>query len=687
MAIPTTQEPVRGTEEEKRAFWECKRHYDMARQDLEARYPDFDRKDELFRSHIPEIDNRGQKWPYSAMVFDPRVFTAIFEKSARLLANKPRGRMEPRESGDVLGARINSEILNFQWDDSEKVDDTPMIAKWAMLDMNTRKYGAGFALCKWHYEKRGEKTFFDGPNMKVWNNRDVLHNPSYSHIKNWIQLRAYVTFDELQNISDTRGKPIYKNLDILKDSLLKSLDEKGNTGRGDSREDNWRSKNLAIKGLQDYLGKDEVFPVIEVITEYRPDRWITFSPTHKVILRDMPNPYKHGRIPVIMLKYYPIDEDIYGLSEIEPIEKLQKATNAALNQYLDAINISLYPIVKVRTSAVQMHTLEWGIGKKWLMNDPSSDVVEQQTRPAGVGEFPLTYRILIGAIQEGMGEASASTSGATPGEANKTATEIRDTAIQRNARDNFNQIFLAEAITKQQMLWYQMNQQYLFNSKEGEKRILRIVGQDAIEFFTGMGLDGMGLDEKAIGQLTAPENADIVANPTFDPNSLATPLYPINTPQGSMPKLQLDQTGTSGSLILEPTDLEGSYDYIVEVRSMENPDPARIQALTQAVMAAGDPNKAQLRAPDGKYLSLVEIEKDLWEMLGLKDSAKYYKPIPTQGGGVANGQGQTAQAGVPLPPGAGIPQGPGEAGSPAGVGGIQPNLAPVLTGQRPQFVG
>lgn len=65
----------------------------------------------MFRSHISESG-----WPYSAMVFDPRVFTAIFEKSARFLANKPRGRMVPREGGDAFGARINNELLSFQWD-------------------------------------------------------------------------------------------------------------------------------------------------------------------------------------------------------------------------------------------------------------------------------------------------------------------------------------------------------------------------------------------------------------------------------------------------------------------------------------------------------------------------------------------------------------------------------------------
>lgn len=680
MSAPTTVEPIRGTEEEKQVYWECHQHYQMAKEDLEARYPDFDRKDELFRSHIPEVDSRGQKWPYQAMVFDPRVFTAIFEKSARLLANKPRGRMEPRESGDVLGARINSEVLNFQWDESEKVDDTPMLAKWALMDQNARKYGASFALVKWHYEKHRDKVFYDGPSMKVWNNRDVLHNPSYSYIKNWIQLREYVTFQELRSVSDTKGKPVYKNLNILKDSLLRALDKKKGIGKGDSRETNWRSKNLAIKGLTDYLGRDDVFPTIEVVTEYRPDRWITFSPKHGVILRDIPNPYKHGRIPVVLLKYIPIDEDIYGLSEIEPVEKLQRAGNAALNHYLDAINISLYPIIKVRTAAVQMHTLEWVIGGKWLMNDPATDVVEQQTRPAGIGEFPLTYRILTGAIAEGFGESSQGTSGITPGESEKTATEIRDTAIQRNARDNFNQIFLAEAIKDQMLYWHQMNQQLLFGNKEGETKVIRIVGMDAVEFFMERGLSESGFTDEAIDTLSSPDMEEVVADPNFDPMTLAYPLYPVETLGGAIPKLVMDDDQRGGSLVVEPSDLEGSYDYIVEVRSMENPEPGRVNALTQMYVAAADPAKFQMRMQEGKYLSLVQVEKDLFELLGLKDAEKYYKPLPMGGA--------YGQEGVPLEQGgAGSSQGAGEVSPNAGFGGLQGDLAPVLTGQGPQLVG
>lgn len=278
-----------GTPEEQKSFTEVLRHNEMAESDLSTRIADFDKKDILFRSHIDE-----KNWPYRSLVFDPRVFTALYEKTARTLANKPRGRMIPREGGDVLGAKINNEILSFQWDDNERVDETAMIAKWAMMDLNARKYGASFALTKWHWQRevsRGEdgknksKIFYDGPNFRPLNNRDCLPNPSYSTIKNWFQTREYLTLQEMKDVNDAaRSKPVYKNLDLLR-SLLQSETQKG----GDARASNYVIKNKAIKGLTDFLGQDEMYKVVEVVTEYRPDKWITFSPKHGVILRDIPD--------------------------------------------------------------------------------------------------------------------------------------------------------------------------------------------------------------------------------------------------------------------------------------------------------------------------------------------------------------------------------------------------------------
>ena len=659
---------IRGTPEEREIYWQVKRHYDLSREDLETRYTDWNKKDELFRSHINE-----KGWPYSAMVFDPRVFTAIFEKSARLLANKPKGRLVPREGGDALGAKINNALLDYQWDDAERVDGEPMLAKWARMDMNARKYGASFALCKWHFEKRAigkEKTqviWFDGPTFTPWNNRDVLHNPSYSSIRKWIQLREWVILEELQRVNDmARARPVYKNLDIIRDSLSKEA-----RGGGDMRSTAWASRNLSIKGLQDFMGKDEVFKTFELVTEYRDDRWISFAPKYGVILRDIPNPYLHGRIPVVQLKYYPIDEDIYGLSEIEPVEKLQKALNALINQYLDAINMGLYTPIKVRTAAVQLHTLEFGPGKKWLMNDPTSDVLPYETSGAGIAEFAQTYRFIVGAMQEALGETSAAVSQMTPGEGERTATEINELSLQRNVRDNFNQLFLGEAIKDQMMFWHLMNQQFLFD-EQNKQRIVRIVGQDAVAFFEEMGLSEQGLTEETINRITSPEMEDIITDPNFDINSMMEPLFPVATSEGTIPKMVMEEGGDMASIVVEPEDVAGVYDYIPDVRSMANPEPATVNALTQLMLLAKDPIAIQARMMDGQRLKLAELEKDLFELLGLKNADKYYERS-------ADVQAQQAGTGTALPgqtpTGVGQPGGVPE-GTQAMAGGAQEQILP-----------
>lgn len=649
MPTKSNETLVRGNEQEVQTFHEVSQHYDMARMDADFRRKDFDKKDELFRSFIDETN-----WPYQSLVFDPRVYTAILEKTSRLFAQKPRGKLVPREGGDTLGAHVANELLNFQWDDNERVNNMPMLAKWALMDQNCRKYGASFALVKWHYETdvkkkdgKGEReTWYDGPNFIPWNNRDVLADPSYSTIKNWIQLREYATIDQLQSVNDTaKTKPVYKNLDILKNSVK----DKG----GDMRSANYYPKNLSVKQLRDTLGADETFQTVEIITEYRKDRWITFAPKHGVILRDIDNPYDHGQIPVIHLKYYPVDDDIYGLSEMEPTEKLQRGINSLVCQYIDAINMGLYPIVKVRSQGVQMHTLEWGPGKKWIMDDPT-DVVAHEQGLAGVTEFTSSYRFLVGALQEGFGESSQGISNLVPGAAEKTATEVRDTSLQRNARDNFNQIFLQEALKKQMLFWHSMNSQFYFTEDEVAK-VVRIVGKDAVRFFEQRGLGTSQLTDEA---------AQLLSDDLFDgmgirPEELETLSFPVETEEGQLPKFVREAGEDVGFLIIEKNDLSGQYDYIAEIESMSLPrDQEKVTALTQAVEIALNPAvEAQLNA-EGYSIKKKDVLEDYFEVLGVKDASKYFERsqgglnVPEQTG--AGGDGGGAQgSGVGQQPGLG----------------------------------
>lgn len=670
--------PIQGTPEEIKTFTEVMGHYKIAKQDLEQRMfrkNGFDDADKMFASHIDE-----GKWPYRSMIYDPRPYTVILEKSARLIGSKPKGRLVPREGGDTLGAYINNELLSFQWDDNARLGES-MISKWILMDQNTRKYGSSFALIPWRWEQRvfdgKKKTFYDGPDMKVCNSRDVLANPSYSFINKWFQYREWMTLDDLKAVNDAhKGEPKYRNLGLLEDAMTQE-----SKAKGDQRSSSYTIPNKSIRGLTDFMGQDKVFKPFEVITEYRCERWITFSPRYGLILRDIPNPYKHYEIPVVHLKYYPLQDDLYGQSELEPISKLVRGLNAHLSAYSDRTALRLMPPLMVNPINVRMHTLEWSPEAKWLMNQPNVDVQTMRTESGEDAAFNTIYQVFLGAILSGVGENSQGVSQANPTKdaGNVTATEIRDSAFTRNVRDNMNKIFLSEALKAQIMMWHNMNQQYLFSTNSDKVKVIRIVGRDAVEFFKRQGIsDIRPTDQDAQDSMMA-QSQGLPQEPV-----LPGPRFPVSTEQGLVPKFQPDVMGEGGDLYMEPGDLNGEYDYIPDIESMSAPSSQDVeQKLTTILGVLSNPQVIQLLAMEGKQPKVQELLVKMFESTNvIKDADAYFQDIQQPPMGQIGGpNGQVNQGG------AGAPQAGQPAQAPNGAGGMEQGVAPVAPTQTPQLMG
>jgi len=623
----------RGTDKEQETFMVCRSHYDRSGRDLDLRKSDFDTNDEIFRSYIDEGE-----WPYRAQVADPSVFTFIIEKTSRLISNKLRGKVEPREGSDWLKAKVANELLNYQWD--QATQGGSMILKWALMDLNTRKYGAAFGICKWRYErKKGDKEpTISNPEFEVCTNRDVLVNPDYSDVKDWFQYRKYITYEELVAVNELAADdPVYKNLDILKASLK----ERG-TEKGDRRDVNYLSRNKSISGLSDTLGDDTYTKYIEIVKEYRPDKIITFAPKHGVILQDEKNPY--GEIPVVLLKYYPIDDDIYGLSEIEPIEKLQKVENALISQYLDTINTDLYPPLLVNTGLANVHTLEFGPNKKWLVTDVNNAVKRFETSSASTTQFTATVSFIISRMQNAVGASGQGVSNIDPFSPDKTATEVRDQSIQRLARDQFNQIFLSEALKKQMLLWLKMNAKFI-----SKNTLIRISGQDSLASFKSKMLvtPPQGALDEVTGQPLKPT--------PYGPDEIGNevPAFPVEQKGELVPKFQMDDMGEVGELIVEPKDLDGTFDYIPDVESMslQNTEDSK-KKLAMINMVINPAVQAQLQQ-EGMKAKLHDLLVEGFEDAGFKDAKRFFEEAPM---GQMGAYGQEVQ-----------PNGLGAVGTPAGV--------------------
>jgi hypothetical protein len=612
-------------------------------------------------------------WPYTSKVVDPRIRTSLTEKNARLLNGKLRGRLVPREGGDVLKARINNALLDFQWDNATYGGS--MLSKWAQMDMDSRLFASKFALVLWRHEEDGDEIKFDGNELYPLDIRDCGIDPTATHIRNakWFQYRKWAKISDLESVNDTGDNKKYPGLAKLKAKILD-----GSTSQN-RRDTEYEDRVRQNKGLSDRTGEDKAFPVIELITEYRTDRWITFAPRYNVILRDIDNPYDHDQIPVIQLRYYPLGDDPIGESEVEPVLPLWKAINATLCGYLDNMNIHMRPPLKILPGA-NIDTIVWGAEAQWQMSK-ADDVTEMQSNGEAMRYFQTTYSALVSAFNTAMGDMSQGISNIDLTKPDKTATEIKHSERQQNVRDQSNQMYLGEAISDMMMMWLVNNKQFLFLDSKKHEYILRIVGTELFNYFKRAGLDEMTVtpeNMQMVGDIISAQEGNMNDG---DINQLyeaaKTPKFPVfDNPKEKDPtklkyktKLVMNDMGDGGEMSLLPEDLEGTYDYVPDVVSMQSGSSDQLQrATTEAVsLLTTNPVVLQLLQSQGVQPQIKDLLISVFDQAGLHDAERFFQTSQPPQIGVGGGNGPLGA--IPQPPVPGAPPTPLTQGQPAAMAG------------------
>jgi hypothetical protein len=620
-------------------------------------------------------------WPYQSRVVDPLIRTSLVEKKGRLMNQKLRGRLVPRPgSGEanMIKARINNALLDFQWDNAN--DGGTMLSKWGSMDQDTRMYASDFGLVKWrHEEDKDGNVLFDGNEFYPLDVRDCGLDATCTHIRNakWFQVRGWEKVEDLERVNDLpNGGKVYPGLADLKSKLA--------INSNDRRDTAYPNRALQLKGIVDRVGEDRSFPVVEIVTEYREDRWITFSPKYRVILRDIPNPYKHGKIPVVQLRYYKLTGDPWGESEVEPALPLWKSVQAILCGFLDNMNIHNRPPLKIVDGAVRIETIVFGPEAQWLVDRPDA-ITEFQGSTTPINYFQAAYAAAVSAFNRAMGDLSQGVSQVDPlnNKDNPTATEINRTAQQQNSRDQDNQTQLAESIEDMMSMWVANNQQFIFADPDKNEYVMKIVGSDLYNYFQRVGMDRQELTPEAmqtIGDIIHQQEGNVSDE---DLNQLVqsglTPKFPVfENPKEKNPaklkyktKMRMSDLGDHAELSIVPEDLEGAYSYIADVTSMAAGADVIQQKAKDAALERLTTNplvlqllQAQGVTPDIKELLITDLEG-----AGLADAERYFPQSSTIGAG-QNPAGQVGQSGTPPPS---LQVGGLPAGAPPGPEGGQPN--------------
>ena len=609
-------------------------HYTFSQDDMEKRKLRKNGWDDILKAYFGYLP---ANWAYMSKVTDPVIRTTILEKVSRMFAGKLRGTVVPREVDDAIKSKIINAKLDFDWD-SANAGGT-MIEKCILNDIQARIFGASFALNYWNVREVNGK-IIQGPDIKVLDNRDVFIDFQANHIKsaNWVQTREWVTWQDLENRKNPDGTPFYKNLDVLNERMRSEKDQMPKPERRDNR---YTSITKQIRSLEDRVGQDLYYPIIEVVTEWTKEEMTIFSPRHAVILFEGPNPHESKEIPISMLRYYPIGDDVYGESEVESVLPLYRAINAVLCGYLDMQALASRPPIKVsnNSTGVRLDTLVYGPNALWLVGDNPNNVVEHQTSNQVIAFFNTTYPALKSAFQLAMGDNSMGISSINPlGKGERTATEIRASTKQQIARDAYNQIYLEEFLKDIMNWWIKMNQQFLFTDPNQQTYIVRVLGKEILNELEASELGQMEIPDEIMTQ-----TADLIEQSPrgLDETELEVikevsqmPKYPVQDENGNIrPKLDKSKSDSIAQLFMEEDDLQGFFDYIPDVKSMQiGVSEEAINGRNQALYILLSPGVQQQLQMEGSSVNVKDLLISVLEDNGIRNARKLFKdgPQPTQ---------------------------------------------------------
>lgn len=615
------------TEEEVKK--EIKGQFDLAKRYLDPIHQKFNLIEELYRSYIDK-----NNYQHSARVFDPRVFRIIETIVPRMVANEPTGSFYPAEDGDVAVNHILDALIKYDWRKAEMFPKLVNFVKSMLI------FGTAFGRNYWDFReeektrmipkqvngrmvwspKNKEKinvTTFDGPNFEVLNIYDCFPDPNSTNLDNmrWFIYRTFKTIDELEDENETRGTEYYKNLKELKEKI------KGRSSEGGVSDDKqFREHRRIMMSTQEFRGKDESNPEIVVLRRFTRDGWCDYCPEYDIMIRECENPYFNCKLPIVYAVDYPYPGDLYGMGEIEPIDRIQRAINAVLNQRLDNVQLTLKTMWKVQKGkGVDMHTLISSPGNVITTNDM------QAVEPINVpdvtgGTFVQTMNYLTSALQNGSGITDYTAGiGNNANVGNKTATGTR--LIQQEANAQFKlkiQLYNHMVIEPIANFWKDLRIQYTT-----EEENLRIVGKSQIDKLL--------------------KDTDLSKTPV-DGGDMLIPGDPRKA------KLEVNKNGGFAFLKLLPDDIQpaivGDYDFIAQVSTEQITDQAVLQEnFFNAIDKVTTPVWTQGLAAQKKMINFEDATAKVFEKLNLGiDSKDVLTDIP------APEQPKMDPSGNPMPP-------------------------------------
>lgn len=400
--------------------------YDRSASDAQPLIDTYEEKEDLLIGELEDSVSRSAK----SKVFVPELANIIIERSARVMAQNATGKVEAITKKNVGKSKMMDLTLH-KYIIPNANQFRPHLVKNRMWDVYSNVYGSYPVLVDYFVTDD-----YVGPDYTFIPLRDLVWQVGKNSVDecDYLFVRSVVSKKWLLDRNTKDWKNIDKLLEYVKTKPGRNLDNQTSTQE--------------LYSSQDYVNDvGDGYEQIELITRYEKDRWVTFSNDAEIVVRDIKNPQKNNKIPVVMKDAFPLMDRMIGLGEFERGMTLNYAVNGLVNLYMDGVKMSIFPPMKLYLPDLVAKTIKNEAGAKWLLKNMNPNAVTEHIRnPQGLQTFQSTYSFMKSAILNIGGSSTTQSSQETDPGMGKTPQALKMQAMREAARDNWDRFMMEQAL-------------------------------------------------------------------------------------------------------------------------------------------------------------------------------------------------------------------------------------------------
>lgn len=589
----------------------------------------FDEKESMLISKVED------SLSFKSKVTDSRLSTIIWERAGRVMGQMPTGVVKALTMKDK-GKSMLMDIILQRYIQPNANSQFTHLTKLRMWDLYSMVYG----VMPMMYDYRIDDEYV-GPDcwlipIRNWipqRGKVSIQDSDHNHVESTVSV-SWLESKAKSKVGDWDSKTLKEIIKEAKEGTNVQKDARSQSYvESERNQDTGTSKGKAAQ--------------VKIVTRYesgKDGKWVTFCPDYdNKVIRDIPNPHKNGKIPIVLKYCFPLVDSIYGLGDFERGKTLQYAMDSLINLYLDGVKMSIFPPTIMNPNGIVPSSVRYSPGARWLENMPNS-IRPYNTSPQGLSTFQSTYSFLIGSMlnQNGTTDTAANSESTSDPGFGKTPQALQMLQQRENTRDNWDRFMMEQAVEE------------LYDG---------FVNLTACKQPKPIKLDLFGAEVEQIAQVY-PDVADI---------------------------LKVSESGEYGQLTIKPEALgkDCSYRYYIDANSTSRKDDAQqSEALTALLVAVSKiPGLNQELAKNGTKYDIGEHMKRIFATSGVEGYDKILTQMSpkelqqvqmeAQGNPAAPQQMAGGQGGDVTPPSIAEPQSPEQMASMAAPMGVDPNTIPA----------